>query len=920
MPTEKDQRKQAVDEAKVLLNALAECPDGADPEDLLRRAKVLRGMSQFRYARQLLAYAFRRPVSSISRRREIGQQYALCTYKDVDLPLEGRLDRALEILEGTDSPALSADPETLGIAGAIHRRRWQMNGASNHLERSLRCYKRGHEISMQSVPLRADSGYPGINAAFVLDLLAAQNDDGLDDPIAISSLRAERRGEAVTIRQELLAKLGDNPPADAAGDWWYLATMAEAAIGAGDFVSARAWLQRAHGSRPSGAGSTWEYESFASQLAELGRLRHVGTATPIESTAAWRVIAEFLRDDASALRSVVRGKVGLALSGGGFRASFFHIGVLARLAEMDALRHVEVLSCVSGGSIVGAHYYLMLRELIQTRSDEEITRADYLSLVERLAADFLAGVQSNLRMRALAELSTSLQLVFRPHYTRTRRLGELYEKHLYARVGDGNGKRPRWLRDLFIFPKCDPKFTNPREANWRRTNKVPILVLNATTLNTGHNWQFTASWMGEPPIGIDREVDGNERLRRVYYEDAPARYKAMRLGHAVAASACVPGLFEPLTLAGLYVDDEHADASRTVRLVDGGAHDNQGVSSLFEQDCTVLLVSDASGQMGTQHAPRADNLGVLLRAASISQERVRVSEFHELGARRRAAQLRGFMFIHLKKDLDVVPVPWLGCTEPLDTDGSDGGRAANPVTNYGIRKDMQRRLAAVRTDLDSFNETEAYALMLDGYRMASHEVNACLPDMESSKARQRWPFHALETALSQADASATPAQVRLGRLLDVARSVPFKVWRQRSIGLLVACLTTGVIALIVTLLIVRFDAMAHHRAPVADVRVWRDVVQVAEWLTGALLAASIVWGGVRLVGFKESLSQVTTGIGLGLIGVATWPLARLHLHVFDPVYKWEGRVKRVLRDEYPQHDADRTASPSDLSVNPVAVG
>ena len=42
-------------------------------------------------------------------------------------------------------------------------------------------------------------------------------------------------------------------------------------------------------------------------------------------------------DDPSLARSVLRGgKVGLALSGGGFRASLFHLGVLARLAELDA--------------------------------------------------------------------------------------------------------------------------------------------------------------------------------------------------------------------------------------------------------------------------------------------------------------------------------------------------------------------------------------------------------------------------------------------------------------------------------------------------------------------------------------------------------------------------------------------------------
>jgi NTE family protein len=35
-----------------------------------------------------------------------------------------------------------------------------------------------------------------------------------------------------------------------------------------------------------------------------------------------------------------REKWELALSGGGFRASFFHLGVLARLAEMGLLRRI----------------------------------------------------------------------------------------------------------------------------------------------------------------------------------------------------------------------------------------------------------------------------------------------------------------------------------------------------------------------------------------------------------------------------------------------------------------------------------------------------------------------------------------------------------------------------------------------------
>src|SRR3954467_9590976 len=88
-----------------------------------------------------------------------------------------------------------------------------------------------------------------------------------------------------------------------------------------------------------------------------------------------------------------------------------------------------------------------------------------------------------------------------------------------------------------------------------KTARTGSIVLNATTLNTGHNWQFTATWMGERPGDIDSDFDGNYRLRRPSYNQAPEPYaktRPVRLGIAVAASASVPGLFDPLILKDLY--------------------------------------------------------------------------------------------------------------------------------------------------------------------------------------------------------------------------------------------------------------------------------------------------------------------------------------------------------------------------------
>src|SRR5688572_24124127 len=96
---------------------------------------------------------------------------------------------------------------------------------------------------------------------------------------------------------------------------------------------------------------------------------------------------------------------------------------------------------------------------------------------------------------------------------------------------------------------------------------------------------------GRAARSIDPEVDSIERLRRMYYDSkegagapsdmlraVPTSYTDLPLGHAVAASACVPGLFEPLALTKFH-------QKQVIRLADGGVQDNQGVQGLVEQGC-----------------------------------------------------------------------------------------------------------------------------------------------------------------------------------------------------------------------------------------------------------------------------------------------------------------------------------------------
>src|SRR5688572_13289787 len=124
-------------------------------------------------------------------------------------------------------------------------------------------------------------------------------------------------------------------------------------------------------------------------------------------------------------------ELGLALSGGGFRASFFHVGVLARLAETGVLRKVEVISTVSGGSILGALYYLALKDMLEHVPDAKITDAHYVQVVRRVERMLFAGVARQVRALAYGNLAKNLRMR-RADYSRSDRLGELYDELFYA--------------------------------------------------------------------------------------------------------------------------------------------------------------------------------------------------------------------------------------------------------------------------------------------------------------------------------------------------------------------------------------------------------------------------------------------------------------------------------------------------------
>ena len=431
-------------------------------------------------------------------------------------------------------------------------------------------------------------------------------------------------------------------------------------------------------------------------------------------------------------------KLGLALSGGGHRAAFFHVGVLARLAELGLLRPVQVISTVSGGSIVGALYYLHVKNLLESKADAEIVDADYVELVRAVEREYREAAASNVRGSGWLNLLENLRMAV-PTYTRTDRVAELYERRFYSKAW---GERPKRdgriaMRDLLIEPKGHEGPFDPDEANQTRNAPVPILLLEATTLNTGHNWRFEAMYMGEPrrqgtaDQSAREDVDKNTILRRTKWADLPEACRDFPLGGAVAASACFPGGFPPMIVPGLFED-------LTVELVDGGVHDNQGVEGLVDRGCSHWIISDGSGQMPDIERPSTRLPAVLGRVISIYGDAEREQRLLQL--LREGASVA---FMHLQTGLPA-------------RERTPGGQVSEKdakieSTDFGVAEKVQRALAQVRTDLDAFCEVEAWSLMADAYQLTGKIVptRAGLGALGTPGPNVEWPFAVVAEQLAQ---------------------------------------------------------------------------------------------------------------------------------------------------------------------------
>lgn len=892
------------DAAQALLRPGANWPEYSAFADLLHNLHSADAYSLLNTLLQTTLQQQRYPEHSLFLR----QQLAKACARDQSLPPRQRLDLALNSLPLPLNIDTQEERESLCICAWIYKRKWELLGDESAAHLAIHAYRRLWNLALDNGQLDSHS-HQGRHAAFLLDALAARLPPADDEA---ETMRANARN----LRTQMQAALAPAckaslslPPAPL--HFARICCLAEILYGLDDFIEAAQWLAHARNYDLHATQlAVQEMEDFSlqqrfRQLVRLARAR--GASVPAVNSdpknwdAAWTCLSHCFADhgDDSAAGQAARafacwrGKIGLGLSGGGFRASFYHLGVMARLAELDILRHVDIISSVSGGSILAGQYYLHLKKLLESKPDRDLGKEDFLQLMRTVANGFEERVAHNLRVMAGASLSHNLQMVFTDSYSRTKRLGELYETVLYRDIDPKLPvSDPIAMPDLRITPKeCEHSPFHPLRDNWQRAAKVAAWAVNATSLNSAHNWQFSASSMGESPGLLGQQVDMAARYRRLWYDQAPTEeLKRFRMGYAVASSSCVPGLFVPVSLPDLYPE-------RTVELIDGGVFDNQGIQTLLEDDCELILCSDASGQLESELKPGSALLPVLTRMNAVLMDRVREAGWQDLNARAEAGALSMF-YVHLKQDLQEPPVSWIGCTDTPPT------VPTSKLTPYGIDRELQTMISAIRTDLDAFSEVEAQALMCSGYRMTSQAFQSYArnPDTSASvygrgwegfdldAAEGDWHFLRLQPVLANSDPD-NPQRAELVSQLDTARKTYGKVLHMLTPA---NWLVVGLVVLaLIGLAWMQYESL-------------KKLLHLPELVLSLDNAVGIVLGIVIVIGIAlaqrvrlhqnlprplKLLLQILLGVPISVIGSFG---SRFYLWFLNPIFLRNGRIARLL--------------------------
>jgi NTE family protein len=265
------------------------------------------------------------------------------------------------------------------------------------------------------------------------------------------------------------------------------------------------------------------------------------------------------------LDDVSQKRVGMSLSGGGFKAALYHLGALWRLNEAGVLGKIDRFSSVSGGSITAALLGLNWNNL----NFEEGVGTKFETLVFQPLVHFCFSQR--------LDVQAGLGGVFDGFESAADKVAKAYDKDLFA------GATLQELPDESSGPRFTICATNAQLNSLVRMNR---------------------SYLADNRVGLQPNP-------------------TLKLAKAVAASSAFPPFLSPMvldfpqpiqTVEG--ADMNLAPYNERLELIDGGVYDNMGLEPLWKR-CGVLLISNAGNHFADNPNPPNDWLAQLQRTITM---------------------------------------------------------------------------------------------------------------------------------------------------------------------------------------------------------------------------------------------------------------------------------------------------------------
>ena len=253
--------------------------------------------------------------------------------------------------------------------------------------------------------------------------------------------------------------------------------------------------------------------------------------------------------------------VGVALSGGGSRASVFSAAVMEALWEHGYIDLVTHVSGVSGGSFAAAYFAANLPDCGASHSTDDQTvcwREFFSDFKLAMRSHFfksMAGRQAGkFRFASNTRMAFSLQETIDAQFLHGMTFGDLAARNARM-VNEG------------LFP--------------------PVLLINATSYDSGRRVVFSNMCLSENPPAMANDIGGNPlddpALRGHGIAPANCNQPApqdMPLSLAVTTSAAFPGVVGPITIEVPATCE--GEGLEYWHLADGGMVDNSGLDSIEE--------------------------------------------------------------------------------------------------------------------------------------------------------------------------------------------------------------------------------------------------------------------------------------------------------------------------------------------------